>query len=77
MYYAFDTIKDNIRNALNSAIFCSKRWKTLRDRFAKERRRKEELKRSGSAAVHVKQWKFMTHLQFLQDYISHRRYSVS
>ncbi|CAL8326841.1 unnamed protein product [Arctogadus glacialis] len=55
---------------------CRRKWKSLRDRYMREKRReKEEGKRSGSAARTVKKWKFFAVLSFLDPFVTPRETS--
>ena len=55
---------------------CRWRWKSLRDRYMREKRReKEEGKRSGSAARTGKKWKFFAVLSFLDPFVTPRETS--
>ncbi|CAL8348735.1 unnamed protein product [Boreogadus saida] len=55
---------------------CRRKWKSLRDRYLREKRReKEEGKRSGSAARTGKKWKFFAVLSFLDPFVTPRETS--
>ncbi|XP_056434738.1 uncharacterized protein LOC130372640 [Gadus chalcogrammus] len=52
---------------------CRRKWKSLRDRYIREKRsEKEEGKKSGSAARTVKKWKFFALLSFLDPFVTTR-----
>ncbi|CAL8300700.1 unnamed protein product [Arctogadus glacialis] len=46
-----------------------RKWKSLRDRYMREKRREKEGKKSGSAARTVKKWKFFAVLYFLDPFV--------
>ncbi|XP_059894294.1 uncharacterized protein LOC132447509 [Gadus macrocephalus] len=48
---------------------CRRKWKSLRDRYIREKR-KEEGKKIGSAARTVKKWKFSAVLSFLDPFVT-------
>ncbi|XP_058814062.1 transcription factor Adf-1-like [Topomyia yanbarensis] len=48
------------------------RWRSLRDRFVRERRKVDQLARSGSAAVEDPQWSFYEELKFLKAHTETR-----
>ncbi|KAK9976420.1 hypothetical protein ABG768_021625 [Culter alburnus] len=50
---------------------CRKKWKSLRDKYLKEKRKEIE-KRSGSAAGSVKKWKYSQILGFLEPFVTPR-----
>ena len=57
------------------------RWKSLRDRFLKEKKKVDTLP-SGAAAVGSSSWEHFEPMRFLQDYLKHKPcvdlgYSVS
>ena len=59
-----------------SVDVCRRKWKSLRDRYMREKRReKEEGKRSGSAARTGKKWKFFAVLSFLDPFVTPRETS--
>ncbi|XP_034071658.1 transcription factor Adf-1-like [Gymnodraco acuticeps] len=55
---------------------CKKRWKSLRDRFRKEKNMEKEAKRSGAgSAGGYKPWRFMAVMGFLTPFIIDRETS--
>ncbi|KAM3595413.1 uncharacterized protein V6R79_023146 [Siganus canaliculatus] len=54
---------------------CRKRWKGLRDTYLKERRKKAEESRSGSAAGTGRGWKHSAVVSFLDPFVSPRETS--
>ena len=48
-----------------------KRWKTLREHFVRETKKKK--KPTGSAAKTTPQWALYDHLLFLKDFVKHRK----
>lgn len=51
----------------------SKRWKALRERYTKEHRRLP----TGTGADSVeKKWEFYHLMDFLKDFVKHRRYRL-
>ena len=51
-----------------------RRWKTLRERFAREAKKKK--KKSGDAADTAPMWPYFEQLLFLKDFIKHRKYNM-
>ena len=51
---------------------CRRKWKSLRDRYMKEKRSEKEAKKSGSAAGTSKKWKFFVVLSFLDPFVTPR-----
>ncbi|CAL8384486.1 uncharacterized protein LOC115532291 [Gadus morhua] len=49
---------------------CRRKWKSLRDRYIREKRSEKEGKKSGSAARTVKKWKFFAVLSFLDPFVT-------
>ena len=47
------------------------RWKVLRERFGKELRK--TIKKSGDEVKHVAPWELMGHMEFVRDFIKHRK----
>nr|XP_009861991.1 uncharacterized protein LOC100184915 isoform X1 [Ciona intestinalis] len=56
----------------STADACMKRWRSLRDRFGKEKKKMDSLKTSGAGAVNCIVWEHYHHLQFLNDHLRHR-----
>ena len=50
---------------------CKKRWKALRERFAREA--KEKKKKSGDPADNTPPWAYFELLQFLKEFVKHRK----
>lgn len=50
---------------------CMKRWKVLRERFAREAKKKK--KKSGDAADTTPPWPYYDQLLFLKEFIKHRK----
>lgn len=50
---------------------CMKRWKAIRERFAREAKKKT--KKSGEAADNSPNWPYFDQLRFLKDFIKHRK----
>lgn len=51
----------------------TKRWRTLRDRYAREVKRIEELTRSGAECVEDQEtWVLFESLSFLKDHLTRR-----
>lgn len=51
---------------------CMKRWKSLRDRFAKEKRKNENAQKCGAAAANLPVWEHYEALKFLQEHLRHK-----
>ena len=51
---------------------CMRRWKALRERFARELKKKK--KKSGDPADNSPPWPYFDQLLFLKEFIKHRRY---
>nr|CAB3265650.1 transcription factor Adf-1-like [Phallusia mammillata] len=51
---------------------CMKRWKSLRDRFAKEKRRIENAEKNGAAVADLRVWEHYEALKFLQAHLRHK-----
>ena len=51
---------------------CMKRWKALRERFAREAKKKK--KKSGDPADNSPPWSYYDQLLFLKEFIKHRKY---
>ena len=49
-----------------------RRWKTLRDKFARELKKK--IKKSGDPADSSPTWELLDHPMFLKEFIKHRKY---
>ena len=47
------------------------RWKVLRERYGKELRR--NIKKSGDEAKQVVHWELMGQMEFVTDFIKHRK----
>ncbi|XP_054275338.1 uncharacterized protein LOC128996970 [Macrosteles quadrilineatus] len=60
----FDELEDNKKNAVCKEIM--KRWKHLRDAFAKSEKKDKESKKSGSQASKKRKYIFNDELQFLR-----------
>ena len=58
-----------------SVDVCRRKWKSLRDRYIREKRSEKEGKKSGSAARTVKKWKFFAVLSFLDPFVTPRETS--
>ena len=50
-----------------------KRWKALRERYAKEHKKKKKKKSGDGADVVTKEWEHYQLMDFLRDFIRHRR----
>ena len=50
---------------------CQKRWKALRERFAREAKKKK--KKSGDPADNTPPWAYFELLQFLKEFVKHRK----
>ena len=48
-----------------------KRWKNLRERYTKEHKKKK--KQTGDSADEEKEWEFYKLMNFLRDFIRHRK----
>jgi len=51
---------------------CQTRWNSLRDRFTKEKRRLEQLRRNGAEATSATVWEYYEGMEFLQKFVKHR-----
>ncbi|KAL1488116.1 hypothetical protein ABEB36_015074 [Hypothenemus hampei] len=61
-----------ISGKLNSTVEeCIRRWKTLRDRFSREIKKKDMP--SGSAGCSRPEWSLLATLEFLKDSVTSRR----
>ncbi|CAL8275584.1 unnamed protein product [Arctogadus glacialis] len=54
---------------------CRRKWKSLRDRYMKEKKSEKAAKKSGSAARTSKKWKFFVVLSFLDPFVTPRETS--
>lgn len=50
---------------------CQRRWKTLRERFVKELKKKN--KPTGSGATVCAPWELFGHMEFIKDFVKHRK----
>nr|XP_002124233.1 transcription factor Adf-1-like isoform X2 [Ciona intestinalis] len=76
-HYKDSTKKQNTWRYISQQIgqpadACMKRWRSLRDRFGKEKKKMDSLKTSGAGAVNCIVWEHYHHLQFLNDHLRHR-----
>ncbi|KAK5613477.1 hypothetical protein CRENBAI_021263 [Crenichthys baileyi] len=55
-----------------SEEMCRKRWKILRDTYAKECKKEKDKKKSGAAAGTAQKWKYLAGLSFLEPFITPR-----
>ncbi|KAK0143112.1 Transcription factor Adf-1 [Merluccius polli] len=51
---------------------CVKRWRSLRDRFRRERTRLKEIQRSGAGATQRQPWRYMGVMGFLTPFLQDR-----
>ncbi|KAK0139800.1 Transcription factor Adf-1 [Merluccius polli] len=51
---------------------CLKRWRSLRDRFRRERIKKREFQRSGAGATPRQPWRYMAVMGFLTPFLQDR-----
>ncbi|CAL8341151.1 unnamed protein product [Boreogadus saida] len=54
---------------------CRRKWKSLRDRYMREKKGEKDAKKSGSAARTAKKWKFFVVLSFLDPFVTPRETS--
>lgn len=53
---------------------CQSRWTRLRERYAREKKQKQEESRTGSGASKRKAFEFFEAMQFLEPFVKRRRY---
>ncbi|XP_013855024.1 transcription factor Adf-1 [Austrofundulus limnaeus] len=58
-----------------SVAVCKKRWKSLRDTYAKETKKERDRNRSGAGADTTGKWKYMAVMAFLKPFITPRETS--
>ncbi|KAF4100125.1 transcription factor Adf-1-like [Onychostoma macrolepis] len=58
-----------------SEEICRTRWKSLRDRFRKERNKEREMRRSGAGSSATQPWRFMAVMGFLTPFLTNRETS--
>lgn len=58
-----------------SEDICKTRWKSLRDRFRKEKNKEREMRRSGAGSSVTQPWRFMAVMGFLTPFITDRETS--
>lgn len=63
------TIAESLGIDVNEA---KKRWKTLRDTYAKKKKEHERLQRSGSGATKREKWPYFALMDFLRDQVKTR-----
>ena len=56
----------------NSVEDCQKRWKTLRERFVKEMKRKKTKSGKG-AVISCHPWELLNQMEFLREFVKHRK----
>ena len=57
--------------AVSIVELVQKRWKNLRERYTKEHKKKK--KQTGDSADEEKEWEFYKLMNFLRDFIRHRK----
>ena len=50
---------------------CQRRWKTLRERFVKETKRRKT--KSGQGTTVCVPWELFGHMEFLREFVKHRK----
>ena len=56
---------------INIVEDCQRRWKALRERFVKQMKKRK--KKSGEGAKVCVPWELLGHLEFLREFVKHRR----
>ncbi|XP_065835472.1 transcription factor Adf-1-like isoform X1 [Oscarella lobularis] len=79
-FYKVSTRKENAWTEISEELSigieaCQKRWRTLRERFAKESKKRKG--QTGDKRDDVRPWAYYERLLFLRDFVSHRGTSDS
>lgn len=64
----------HIVNLLFLVEICQKKWKSLREKYHREKQKAEQYYRSGSGAIAFPKWHLMSFFEFMFDKVKPRQY---